>query len=355
MAVDIFGITQLHTTKTDAWEWTSSWHNGVSRILRPLDEYQFPPVDYVNRDPEDQEFIITGRGDAQTYFIPGDGILRWRAASDGMFSNENITSRWYIIDYPDGLANEWEIKDEDPPRKMWTNVEFTGYIKLYKILGDGPVRLVGRSNHFNIHQCECDGSGYDFQLGTTTNTLTAARAGKEVIHDEYSQWSQDDMAPTPNTTNNNQYFHPSQTALSNMSPLDRFSTRTYIPLYKWIGMKFVLRTMTGSGYVRQECYIDKSNGLNGGEWVKIVDFIDNGIDGGIFRGTVKTDLEARWAMEGGCGEDFAQDTSRFVSTPIVDDYNPVFLRAAYSCYFRCDKAASFDLKWFSCREIDPLP
>ena len=351
MAVDTFGITQLHTTKTGGWNWTSTWHNGVSRNIRPTENYMFPPVNGVNRDSQDQEFLVLGYNTAQTYFIPGDGILRW--VSDSKTTTTN-TARWYIMDYPDGLANEWEIKNENPARKMWTNVEFTGYVRLWSITAGGAVRLAARSNHFNIHQCECDGSGYDFQLGTANTTNQAARAGKEVIHDAYSQWSKDSQAPTPSTTNNNQLFHPNQTAEYNMVSYDRFSTRTYLPLTKWIGMKFVLRTMTGSGYVRQEGYIDKSNGKNGGEWLKVIDFIDNGIDGGVFKDPALTDIQARWATTGGCGEDFALNTSRFISTPVVNQANPVFLRAAYACYFRLDSATAFDLKWFTCREIDPL-
>lgn len=352
MAVDTFGITQLYPTKSGGWEWTSTWHNGVSRTIRPTQSYMFPPVNGVNRDSQDQEFLALGYGDKQTYFIAGDGICRWRA--DGLQGNSDLTCRWFIMDYPDGLANPWEVSIQDPARKAWTNVEMTGYTRVLSKNNDGPIRFAARSNHHNIHYCECDGSGYDYQISDGSTTFQSARAGKEVMHDEYTQWSQDDMAPTPNTTNNNQFFHPEQTALNNLGPFDHFSTRTYSPLLKWIGMKFILRTMTTSGFVRQEGYIDKSNENNGGEWLKIIDFIDNGTDGGIFRGTIKTDLEARWAMSGGCGEDFALNTSRYVSTPIINEYNPVFLRPGYGCYFRCDKATAIDMKNFSIREIDPL-
>jgi hypothetical protein len=315
----------------------------------------YPPVDGVNRDSQDSQFLVLGYGDRQTYHIAGDGICRWRAYNSGVGSNSDLTTRWYVMDYPSGLANPWEIKSQDPPRKQWTNVEFTGYVRPWKVLTDGAIRLAARSNHFNIHYCECDGSGYDFQISNGNSTQQSARAGKEVMHDEYTQWSQDPEAPTPNTTNNNQFFHSNLTSESNLGPFYKFSNNTYAEPTKWIGMKFVLRTMTAAGHVRQEGYIDRSNGRNGGNWVKVVDFIDNGIDGGIFKGTVKSDLEARWAMTGGCGEDFALNTSRFVSTPIINQYNPVLLRSAYACYFRAERLGSMDLKWFSCREVDPLP
>ena len=350
MAVDTFGITKLHDTKTGGREWFNTWGNGTSRIIRPTSSYMFPPVDRVNRDPSDSEFLMMRYGNKQTLFIHGNGIATWKADANAAPPG-NATMGLYVIDYPtSGLASPWLIKNEDPARKTWTNVEMTIYVKFIEKVQDGNIRLAARTDHYNIQNCRCDGLGYDFQLETGPSTTTGARLGTEIIHDAYDQYSNHGNAPTFPTTNINQVSH------ANMPKLSRFNNAiTYLELYKWYGMKFVCRTKTGSGTVLLQGYLDKTDGASGGAWTKILEYESNGVDGGIFQGTDLTNLESYWTWTGDCGEEFAADTSKFVRTPQTNSYNPVRLTSAFSCYVRADNARIIQLKNFSIREIDPLP
>ena len=353
MAVDTFGITKLYDTATSGREWFNTWGNGTPRILYPTTNYMFPPVDGVNRDPSDSEFLLLRWGNKQTLFIHGNGVATWKA-SENQAPPNNATLGIYIIDYPtSGLSSPWLIKNESSPaRKTWTNVEMTCYVKiLEKVTGnDGNFRLAARSDHYNIQNCRCDGLGYDFQMETGPTTTTGARLGTEIIHDVYDQYSKHGSAPTPSTTNINQISH------TNMGTLSRFQSGiSYLEIGKWYGMKFVCRTKTASNTVQLEGYLDKVNGANGGGWNKVLQYVSNGVDGGVFTGTSKTDLEGYWGFTGGCGNEFALDTSKFVRTPQTGSYNPVRLTSAFSCYVRSDNVRTMQLKNFSIREVDPLP
>lgn len=349
MAVDTFGITKLNATTTGGREWFNTWGNGVQRVIRPVGSYVFPPVDGLNRDPQDSEFLMLRYGDKQTLFIHGDGLATWKADSISVAAG-NATMGLYIIDYPTtGLASPWLIKNEVPARKTWTNTEMTIYVKFLEKVADGNFRLAARSDHYNIQNCRCDGLGYDFQLETGPSTTTGMRLGTELIHDVYDQYSKHGSAPTPSTNNINQVSH------ANTPRLSRFnSSVSYLELYKWYGMKFVCRTKTASNTVLLEGYLDKSDGASGGNWIKMMEYESNGIDGGVFSGTNKTDLESYWTWTGDCGEEFAADTSKFVRTPQTNTYNPVRLTPAYSCYIRADNARTLMMKNFSIREVDAI-
>jgi len=215
---------------------------------------------------------------------------------------------------------------------------------------EGNLRLAARSNHFNIQNCRCDAKGYDFQLQTGPNTTGAARCLKEVIHDAYTQDSNNSQAPTFPTTNIN------FTAHSKMASFTRFSSKTWAPANHWVGMKFVLRTRAATGTVLQQGYRDLSDGTNGGNWKLVQEFEDNGIDGGIYTSNMRTKIEGYWAATGGCGPEYATNTTHHVEdpSPYLNNYNPIVLRPGYACYFRSDGPWRLDFKKFSVREIEPL-
>jgi hypothetical protein len=49
-----------------------------------------------------------------------------------------------------------------------------------------------------------------------------------------------------------------------------------LPKNTWVGFKYVLRNMDGGTKVKLEMYRDTTGGVNGGNWQKVTEFIDNG-------------------------------------------------------------------------------
>lgn len=121
------------------------------------------------------------------------------------------------------------------------------------------MRLSVRSNHFNINSCNCDGLGYDFNLMGYAAHPYAYIVNKDIVHSTYGD---------PHA----QSHFTSIPSYSRISDIQRF------PLLRWIGMKFVVRTITSSDNVRLEAYRDITNGQNGGDWVKLADIEDTGVD-----------------------------------------------------------------------------
>jgi hypothetical protein len=162
---------------------------------------------------------------------------------------------------------------------------------------------------------------------------------KEILHDIYG--------------NPSDGVNVAQSAFPTMPTYSRFSNVQRFPLLRWIGVKFVCRTITSSGYVRLEGYRDLSNGLNGGSWQKLLDMTDDGINGhwGASQTSTRTALDDLWASAGHCGN---SGTTNCIETPQVGNYNPLIQRAGYSCYIRIQNLQKVELKKFSIREIDPL-
>jgi hypothetical protein len=347
MVVDQFGITQLFATKSGAREWFSKWANGHTRVMKRtgFTSYLTPPqtnsTEY-NVDPDDSELIDMADGPSYLY-IDGAGVLtHTQAPSTSGISSEGNDMRLTVCDYKPG-ANSYDIANEVPARKTWTNVEVTIYARaLTESFGGtgGSMRLAGRSNHFNYRYCLCDAGGYDFQLHRKITSSTGVlRVDKEMIHDTYT---------TPKTG----YSH-----FDTCSPYYRGDTSGGVfPMNRWVGMKLVLRTITSLGHVNIQGYRDLDNGLDGGKWVKMVEWTDTGVIGewGATNAGRQAQLDAFWA-DNGCGTPAEGLPNRCIDTaaPYLN-YNPVYLRAGYACYFRTDHIDKMQLKKFSVREIDPL-
>lgn len=56
----------------------------------------------------------------------------------------------------------------------------------------------------------------------------------------------------------------------------------------WVGFKYVLRNMDGGKEVKLELYRDTTGGINGGNWQKVTEFIDNGKDFGTGNGACRS-------------------------------------------------------------------
>lgn len=341
MAADTFGITKLYDTKSGGREWFSNWHNSTSRAFRHTSSYTIPVnTAGINQDPQDNQFISLGAG-TSAWFIDGtSGIATWRQQTEGTGD-----IRAYMgLDYPaGGTFQPYEISSQDPARLTWQNVEMTGYVRLWKVAsGITPTvtRLAVRSNHYNIQNCNCDALGYDFQFEIDAGSQYAMRLGKEIIHDVYT-------SPADEVNVARSHF-------VTMPSYSRFANMQRVPMLRWVGMKFVVRTITSSGHVRLEGYRDMSNGLNGGQWIKMAQLDDDGIDmhwGAISSGK-RTQLDDFWNSTGGCGNNPTNCVESH--TAIQGNYNPIITRAGYGCYYRTDGCVKVELKKFSVREIDPL-
>ena len=342
MAVDTFGITQLYATKSGGRQWFSNWHNSTSRAFRNAEgqQYDFPVTSGQNQDPQDYQYLSMAGGPT-AWFIDGQsGIAQWRQEDIPPNPDNNPTCRPYIIDIPPGV-NAYDIGTQVPPRLKWQNVEMTCYGRLYGIalVNNSFMRLSVRSNHFNISRCNCDAGGYDFNLLGYPEHAYQTLINKEIVHSIYGNPS--------DTVNVAQSAFPTGPSYSRFGDVHRF------PLLRWIGMKFVVRNITATGRVKLEAYWDLLDGLNGGNWQKLADLTDDGIDGhwGASAPSTRTALDDVWASPSGCGN--ITPPALCIDTP-THNYNPLWSRAAYSCYIRVERINRVDLKKFSVREIDPL-
>lgn len=364
MATDAFGITQFYPTKAGGREWISNWHNTAQRSYGHESSYDIPPnTAGINQDPGDNQILQLGAGKAAISTNKTTGICTWRQVDEGTGD-----IRMYMgLDYPQGgTFNPWEFATQG--RQTWTNVEYTGYVRLWKVASGATAtvcRLAARSNHFNIQFCNCDAKGYDFQFEIDTGSQYAMRTGKEIIHDVYS-------SPTNST------YYPNEPGYHTTIPsFSQFSNVQRVPMGKWIGMKLIVRNITSNGQVRIQGYRDMSDGRHGGHWDKMTEIDDNGIEssdpindpGGASwgaRSDSKADqLDCFWDgttprssfsctnTDYPCGN----STPHCIEdpTPYIDKYNPVITRPGYGCYYRTDGVARVEFKKFSIREIDPLP
>lgn len=174
-----------------------------------------------SNDPDDPEFWTEGKGEGS--FI-SDGI--------GNLKISGNAPRMYVID-----SNKI---------KNWHNVEITLYGK--RISDDGTpwggIMAVARTNHF-IDEDSCDTRGM------------AAR----MRYDGHIDFEKETS-------------HPDSVAVSNKVNPGGF------PKDVWIGYKYVVYDMS-DGNIKLELYRDNIDGVNGGTWVKINEFIDTGSNFGV--------------------------------------------------------------------------
>ena len=101
-------------------------------------------------------------------------------------------------------------------------------------------------------------------------------------------------------------------------------TNHALPVGQWIGHKFIYQHKDSGTHVHMEMWVDKSsNGANGGTWQKVINYNDTG----------------GWTTVG-CGGH-------------PNDY--IITELAHDIFTRNTGITEADYKWFSAREINPLP
>ncbi len=210
---DPFGVRMIHPTARRGRTWFARWDS-------------HPRTIYSGQvDPRDPTFHNRGRGNS--FRVLGDG----RALSSGGIQ------RHYI----------WDRSGS----REWRDVELTFYAMRVREEADAPSRagftVTVRSGdgHTSDRSRTCAGHGY----GATFRYWGGAKLGKEIRHPATADvggpegrhiWGGDEL------------------------PKDR-----------WIGFKFVVRNVSGGG-VRLELYRDLTDGRNGGDWERIMTYVDRG-------------------------------------------------------------------------------
>lgn len=130
----------------------------------------------------------------------------------------------------------------------YEDVEFTAYGKYVsdgEILSSSGLTMVARSNHGDFED-GCTAPGYMARLYRETGQVSLQ---KEYYHGPYTVY-------TDSRRNTTTFWNGS------------------LPTNKWIGMKFVVYTVSDDS-VKLELYIDMTEGVNGGNWIKVLDVLDS--------------------------------------------------------------------------------
>jgi hypothetical protein len=178
-------------------------------------------IEYGQTDPYDNSFEVTGNG---------------RVAINGEDGIASIT----------GSAPRMRVSND------FENVEVTFYAK--RISEDDEISYQGfvagaRSKHYTDALC-----GANTYYGRFTYDGRVSFE-KELFH------GHGDVAQFPPPDAPSQYAWPEDEG---------------IPTNDWIGFKFVIKTLPDNGSVLLELYRDLTDGRNGGDWEKVLEFIDIG-------------------------------------------------------------------------------
>jgi hypothetical protein len=223
----VFGSTNFNTNSKDRF--------GVKRIYGSLaggQEWTAKWDNGINRswgyvkDPQDNWFD-SAHGSA-TYNTSGDGILRI----------SGLTPRMYV--YDPALNNQWK------------DVEITMYFQRVSDNNTayGGMVAIARTNHGTI------GS-------EITNLCDTRGIGARFRNDGRIDFEKETSHPSSSTV-----LNKSVAGWSN----NIFNT--------WIGYKYIVYDLP-NGSVKLESYIDTTDGLNGGNWVKVNELIDTGSNFGV--------------------------------------------------------------------------
>lgn len=215
---DAFGIKRLYVSSASGQSWDSrSWYQSARTLSSP------------QTDPLDPYFHVRGSGNL--LLIRGDGT----AESSGS------QIRYYIAD-PQG-------------KREWKNFEFTMYSM--RISETSPpsyagFAVQGRTGPGHTDRLGINSDGYPIQCDGSAYTAAIRYDGGADFKKEI-KW--------PNYTKKNP-----ETVLY----------ADGLPKNKWIGMKYVVYNTNNDQDVKMELWIDETDGKDGGQWVKVIEYVDNG-------------------------------------------------------------------------------
>lgn len=252
-------------------------------------------------------------------------------SNTGRYDGKDYGIFWRLTDSNVTVSGSQAVVDGPSPRLFidgpWLNTEVTCYVKAQT--GVKYVHIGSRSSHdrggsvFDKLNNKCAFGRYNVKFNHYINKVAC---DKEPMHPFHIQTEQD-----ANTW--------SQGIGSGV----------------WTGLKTITRTDTsatvsGNFGVRLEGYVDHTEGLSGGTWVKKTEWLDTG--------SVPIDFNVSGAQtyidDCKCVVDRQNPLLSISEQNYQRALQPVYLDPARQCMIRVEEASGVALKWISVREIPPI-
>ena len=305
---DKFGVSMLHPSPVGGWQWFNNWDNGVVyNNIAPASAPWF--------NPSDQYFSVEDRPNL-VFSINGQGVMT--------VSNPSGTEDYRI--------KVFDLNDS----KRFLNIEATCYYN-WTTIGTAPDNIdgtdtirVGSDHHFSTRNCPYNAHEYMVNVRREGQIYFS----REALHPNETMARPD----------------PSWGVGGATIWWDGSNNVPRPPTGVWVGFKLVKRLIDGGTNVLLELYRDMTDGSNGGDWQKLMEF--KHISGNW------TDLLTEEREQAGVDLSFQHLTECRIP-PSCDCDDPVHNHSGGMCYLRGSPVQNMRLKKLSFREITdadtPLP